>query len=146
VRACLEELAEAQLLAAWLSRPGALLHCSEAELGFAASEAEYLGALADLTGEVGRYAVARATARDAAAVGVALQTALAVHAAALRLGPAWPRALERKLGALGTAATKMEQLLYDHSLVQRAGRRVAAPEWGSAGGGEAEADEQEPAE
>ena len=72
----LEELGEAALFEAWLGGPRTtegvhvpgrvlLLRGSEALLGEHLQPAEYLGAICDLVGEIGRFAVRRATERDA---------------------------------------------------------------------------------
>ena len=102
---------------------------------------EYLGAACDLVGEIGRYAVRKATERDAAEVREALASAMAVQSAMLALGAATPRGLNKKADALRTSIRKMETLLYELSLVERSGRvREAPPEVpadpSSAGGAE----------
>ena len=74
----LEELGEAALFEAWLGGPRTtegvhahvpgrvlLLRGSEALLGDQLQPSEYLGAICDLVGEIGRFAVRRATERDA---------------------------------------------------------------------------------
>ena len=75
---------------------------------------EYIGGLVDLTGEVGRFAVARATARDAAAVGRchAVVDALARRLLAMTL----PSKLHKKASALNTNRRKLQALLYDLSI------------------------------
>ena len=145
VHGMLEEYAEAALFAAWLGEAtegaavggaagGAaparvlLLRDDGALLGGALTPSEYLGGVCDLVGELGRFAVRRATERDAAAVREALSSAVAVQAALLALGDALPRAVSKKLDALRTSVRKLEQLLYELSLVQRSGRTRAAPE------------------
>ena len=86
----LEELAEASLFDAWL-RSGTLLpRDAPALLGGALTPSEYLGGVCDLVGEVGRYAVRRATERDVAAVRESLDTAMAVQTAMLLLAGALP--------------------------------------------------------
>jgi predicted translin family RNA/ssDNA-binding protein len=47
---------------------------TKAELGVAVTSIEYFGGLIDFTGEMGRFAVARATARDEVAVRTCLET------------------------------------------------------------------------
>ena len=153
VHSMLEEYAEAALFAAWLGEatdgaaggggaagaaaaggaaPAAarvlLLRGDDALLGGALTPSEYLGGVCDLVGEMGRFAVRRATERDASAVREALASAVAVQAALLALGDALPRAVGKKLDALRTSVRKLEQLLYELSLVQRSGRTRAAPE------------------
>ena len=78
--------------------------------------------MCDLVGEIGHYAVRRATERDAAAVRGALASAVAVQSAVLHLGAAAPRGLHKKADALRTSVRKMETLLYELSLVERSGR------------------------
>jgi predicted translin family RNA/ssDNA-binding protein len=165
VRAMLEELAEAALFEAWLgageapsaaagegSHAGAseqgqgrvlLLGDAEELLGSHLQPAEYLGAMCDLVGEIGRYAVRRATERDAEAVRESLASALAVQSAVMSLGNHAPRGLHKKGDALRTAVRKMETLLYELSLVERSGRvREAPPEMPEpSGGGGGDADE-----
>ena len=146
VRAMLEELAEAALFEAWLVGDSAtaaaaggngagaangvlLLRGDEALLGAHLQTSEYLGALCDLVGEIGRYAVRKATERDAQAVRGALASAVAVQSALLSLGSSAPRGLHKKGDTLRTAVRKMETLLYELSLVERSGRvREAPPE------------------
>lgn len=149
VRSMLEELAEAALFEAWLAdgsggdaaggegRGAAptpqlagrrlLLRSEESLLGGRLQPSEYLGGLCDLVGEIGRFAVRRATVRDADAVRQSLSSALAVQSAVLALGSSAPRGLHKKGDALRTAVRKLETLLYELSLVDRSGRVREAP-------------------
>ena len=138
VKAMLEELAEAVLFERWLMAVGASSSAGESEgplvhlgdeglLGADLQASEYLGGVCDLVGEVGRYAVRRATDRDAPAIREALSTAVAVQTALLLLGGAAPRSLSKKTDALRTSVRKMETLLYELSLVERSGRTRAEP-------------------
>ena len=139
LRGMLEELAEAVLFEAWSAQDGAqrgvqgsephhiLLCGDEALLGADMHPSEYLGGVCDLVGEIGRYAVRRATERDAPAVRACLGTAVAVQSAILVLGQAAPRGIAKKVEALKTAVRKLEQLLYELSLVERSGRVRAEP-------------------
>ena len=123
VRSCLEELAEAILFRAWLEAPleSLLLRRDDSAFRGLLDSDEYIGGLCDLTGEIGRYAVGRATVRDAPAVRSALATCLLVQTAILRLGAA--RRVERSKGdALRNTVRKLEQLMYELSLAQAAGR------------------------
>jgi hypothetical protein len=61
--------------------------------------------------------------------------ALAVQATQLTLGSAWPRRVEGKTGALRTAIVKLDQLLYESSLLKRNGRRTQQIDWQPAPGG-----------
>ncbi|KAG8467135.1 hypothetical protein KFE25_000451 [Diacronema lutheri] len=134
VRAMLEELAEARLFEAWLGGARLLARDAPAFGGVRLEPSEYLGGLGDLIGEVARVAVAKATVRDAPTVLSARGCALAVLELALSLGTAWPRRVEGKLPALRTAITKLDQLIYEHALRERSGRRTQQVEWQPEGG------------
>ena len=126
---------EAVLFNAWLNKAGGdegnqhviLLMTDDLLLNGRLSLEEYMGAVCDLVGEIGRYAVKRATERDKGSVREALAAAMAVQSAVLALGSAAPRGLHKKLDALRTAIKKMETLLYELSLVERSGRTREAP-------------------
>lgn len=66
-----QEYAEAEMFLLW--RLNGRLP-TKAELGVAVTSTEYFGGLIDFTGEMGRFAVARATARDEVAVRTCLET------------------------------------------------------------------------
>jgi len=86
---------------------------------------EYLGGLVDLTGEIGRYAVAQATRRDVAAVQRcrAVLDALAGEMLSLRL----PASLNKKGDSLNTNLRKIERLQYDLMLAA-GGKRPTPPD------------------
>ena len=100
-----EEWAEARLFEYWLlwatssddekkTRTPFLLHseiCKEIEM----TEDEYLGGLIDLTGEIGRWAVARAAQRDSDSVERALASCRKIQEAVLALGGAAPHRVRR---------------------------------------------------
>ncbi|CAM9935921.1 unnamed protein product [Pylaiella littoralis] len=71
----MEEFAEARLYELWLKEKRL---ATRAEVGLVDTE-EYLGGLLDLTGELNRFAVARATERDAVGVKECLETVLVVR-------------------------------------------------------------------
>ena len=129
----LEEYVEARLYAAWLHGPdfatdgskdsavGVLLKpedFSELEL----EPEEYLGGLCDLTGEVGRYAVQKGTARDVATVRLCLQTNTAVHTALQSL-ERFPAGVGKKVDMVRRSVEKIERMLYELSLSEAAGGR-----------------------
>ncbi|CAN0245159.1 unnamed protein product, partial [Ectocarpus sp. 4 AP-2014] len=70
----MEEFAEARLYELWLKEKRL---ATKAEVGLVNTE-EYLGGLLDLTGELNRFAVARATERDSVGVKECLETVLVV--------------------------------------------------------------------
>lgn len=118
----IEEYAEAKLFKIWLTEqrlatPDDMPICNEQE---------FLGGLCDLTGEVGRNAVAKGTSRDVKAVQFALVTNMTVMT--LLEGLALPYNLGKKLGPLNQSVKKLEQMLYELSLVQ--GGRTSAPSGG----------------
>ena len=93
---------------------------------------EYLGGLADFTGEVGRWAVAAASRRDEVAVRAALATDHACLKAwmALQVGGK----LAKKEGAIKTNTRKVESLLYDLSVVRAGGKKASVASDGDAHG------------
>ena len=122
MREMLQTAVAASMFAAWLACPGRLLHLHpEAFGGLLPSSDEYVTALSDLAGEIGRYAVARATTHDADGVRTCLGTVLSLQTVAMRLGSLWPRGDRHKLDALAAVPRTLELLLYDHSLSLRAG-------------------------
>ena len=131
----MEEYAEANFFFAWLygsttelpenpktmSPPAVLLFPNE----FAPLEldsAEYLGGICDLTGEIGRFAVQRATSRDEAGVKLCLQTNKSILIA-LDTIEHTPKHLNRKMGPLRQSVEKLERILYEMSLSNAAGGR-----------------------
>ena len=92
-----EEWAEARLFEYWLlwvsdsekKRVPFLLH-DEIRKEIEMTEDEYLGGLIDLTGEIGRWAVARAAQRDSDSVERALASCRKIQEAVLALGGAAP--------------------------------------------------------
>ncbi|KAL1522086.1 hypothetical protein AB1Y20_021729 [Prymnesium parvum] len=132
VSGMLEELAEAMLFQAWM-HDGELLPFEDTTLlGGVLLPSEYLGGCCDLVGEIGRYAVRRATERDAEAVRKSLASAIAIHSAMLSMAGLLPRGIAKKSDPLKQAIRKLETLLYELSLVERSGRTQREPsEWPS---------------
>ncbi|CAM9539598.1 unnamed protein product, partial [Phaeothamnion confervicola] len=102
--ASLEEWAEAFVYERWLSTgripgPGGMPLLSESE---------YLGGVMDATGEFGRLAVARATARDSEGLLACLRAVEDVAAAVAAMDV--PRGLARKVDALTGTMRKLEQV------------------------------------
>ena len=109
--AAIEEYAEARIFKHYLEH-GCLLASVAMPL---ATRDEYLGGLLDFTGELNRFAVLRATARDVGAVKRARDVVDAIFGAMLqfdlRNGPA-----RKKFDALKYTLKKMESLLYELQL------------------------------
>lgn len=86
---------------------------------------EYLGGLCDLTGEIGRYGVQRGTARDFVAVKCCLATNTAIHLA-IQTFERFPFGIGKKLDALGQSVEKLERMMYELSLSEATGRKMAS--------------------
>jgi predicted translin family RNA/ssDNA-binding protein len=125
----LEEYAEAKLFFAWLfgknddgeSPVGDLL--APQDFPIELSPEEYLGGLCDLTGEVGRYAVQRGTARDADGVKLSLHSNSCILNA-LQTMERTPSAINKKMDQLRRSVEKLERMLYEMSLSEATGRNV----------------------
>lgn len=130
----LEEWAEARLFQHWIKVGGKSRDCilSMAEMSndIELSPDEYLGGLVDLTGEIGRWAVARAAERDAHAVTHALMTCLRIQDLTLSLGDVAPHKLTKKFNDVNRNVSKLEKVLYDLTLVKGTGRKNVSSETG----------------
>ena len=110
------------------SPDGHLMIPSEFSEGVVAlSPEEYLGGLCDLTGEIGRYAVQRGTARDVAGVKKCLEANAAVYNAIQLIGR-YPNSIGKKMDQLRRSVEKLERMLYDMSLSEAAGGRKVETE------------------
>lgn len=109
--AALEEWAEAAIFAAFVAgRP--LPTIGELEI---VTREEYLGGVMDFTGELGRYAVLRATARDGAGVERCRDVCDALFEQFLSFE--WRNGgLRRKFDAVKYTVKKVEQIIYELSL------------------------------
>lgn len=124
----LEEYAEAKLFYAWLygkadgdaSPTGEVL--SPQDFTIELTPEEYLGGLCDLTGEVGRYAVQRGTARDTEGVKLCLQTNGSIQSALQMMGRL-PGGINKKMDQLRQSVYKLERMLYEMSLSEATGGR-----------------------
>ncbi len=127
----MEEWVEGRLFEAWLkSGEQSILSAAEMSAELPAplkiTEEEYLGGLVDFTGEIGRWAVLKATSRDRDAVVRALSADLLVEAALIELGTSVPGRMQKKAGALKNNVKKLEHVLYELSLLKGSGRRTLA--------------------
>jgi len=84
---------------------------------------EYLGGLCDLTGEIGRYAVQRGTARDYDGVGLCLESNSVILNAIVLLERA-PPSIQKKMEQLRKSVTKIKRMTYEMSLSQAAGMNM----------------------
>lgn len=131
----LEEWAEGALTLAWVEHKRIL---SPEELKIAVNSAEYVGALSDFTGEIGRLAVMHAGKRDFAAVREIYQADLVLANALSRLSG---NRFAKKVEMVHTNLRKVGDIVYELSMLQRSGRstrtKPAEPNAGGNGGGEA---------
>jgi predicted translin family RNA/ssDNA-binding protein len=132
----MEEYVEAKLFYGWLFRdtttvpsegtlpPAKIMMPLEFEaIPLETTEPWYLGGLCDLTGEVGRFAVQRATSRDEVCVKLCLQTNKSILMA-LQMMERFPREIAKKLEQLEKSVEKIERILYEMSLSEASGRNV----------------------
>jgi len=148
VESALEEFAEAVLFLVWREE-GRLATREEvgeggteegSEGGMEVTPIEYIGGLVDLTGEVGRFAVARATEREVAAVEGCLETVMYVGGELVRT--TLPGKVNKKMEGLRTNQKKLETLRYELALIQAGKGRVGGME-GAKEGGEGDRKEKE---
>jgi predicted translin family RNA/ssDNA-binding protein len=131
----IEEFAEAWLFYVWLLGkegegsskdcvvPSSVLLKPE-DFSIALQPEEYLGALCDLTGEIGRYAVHKVTARDGPSVKGCLETNAAIMVG-IRTMEKWPSSTGQKINQLRRSVEKIERMTYEMSLSEATGRTVA---------------------
>jgi predicted translin family RNA/ssDNA-binding protein len=130
----LEEYAEAKLYQAWLIgkeppdenvplNPVADVLLLEDFTTITLEPQEYLGGLCDLTGEIGRFAVKRATVRDTPNVIRCMETNMSILFAMEALNK-FPGNIGKKLDPLRRTVEKQERMLYELSLVEATGRNT----------------------
>jgi predicted translin family RNA/ssDNA-binding protein len=133
----LEEYAEAKLFYAWLVGDGdgedvnvknaagkVLLPNDFATIPL--EPEEYLGGLADLTGEIGRFAVKKGTLRDTENVKLSLETDMSILYAFESLCKLPGGGVAKKMDQLRRSVEKLEKMLYELSLSQATGRKITA--------------------
>ena len=113
----LEEYAEALLFHTWLTT--GKVACMSDFSSLSINEEEYLGGLCDLSGEVGRVAVLKGTKRDREGVQGCLDTNLSVLYALEGLH--LPGKLHKKMDPLRGSVRKLENVLYELSLIEAKG-------------------------
>ena len=89
------------------------------------STEDYLGGLCDLSGEIGRFAVARATVRDKESVKLCLESNKSILMTLKMLGKL-PRNISKKVNMVNTSVEKLERVLYEQSLMEMTGRKEFA--------------------
>ena len=125
----MEEYAEAKLFYAWLygkedseqAPVGDMLLLNDFKLTLTMEE--YLGGVCDLTGEVGRFAVERGTARDIDSVKLALHTCGLIQSAFQTMQKT-PNSINKKMDQNRRSVEKLERMLYEMSLSEATGRKV----------------------
>jgi len=133
----MEEYAEAKLFYFWLNgtddkatvndKPNGLLMQPNEFTTISLEPDEYLGGLCDLTGEIGRFAVQRGTARDSEGVKFCMETNLSILFAmeTLQRFPSGS-SIHKKMDQLRFSVEKLERMLYELSLLHSTGRRIVA--------------------
>ena len=92
------------------------------EIPLSISMDDYLGGLCDLTGEIGRVAVARGTARDKEGVKLCYESNKAILMM-LRLLGKLPKGVSKKMNMVSKSVEKLERVLYEQSLMEMTGRK-----------------------
>lgn len=125
----LEEYVEGKLFFHWMSKdtdtscaPSGLILSPHDFAHLNVEPGEYLGGLCDLTGEVGRFAVQRGTARDKAGVQLCLHTNVSIQNSIECLNRV-PQPIPKKMSTLRISVQKIERILYELSLVEATGRK-----------------------
>jgi len=125
----LEELAEAVLTCHWVEHSAILTKKAVCEnLTIEINTQEYVGALSDFTGEIGRVAVKLASKRDMEGVKSIHMALVIVLAAMMQLNAGGK--LKGKADAVAFSTKKLQDLVYDLTLVSKGGRvdRAKEPE------------------
>ena len=95
---------------------------------------EYIGAISDFTGEIGRLAVMHAGKRDYSAVYEVYEAMLVIYKVMTSLNA--NHRYNKKVEAIATNLRKLAELRYELCMLQRSsGRRLRAKPSGSGGGG-----------
>eukprot|EP00532_Pseudo-nitzschia_australis_P004762 CAMPEP_0168184718 /NCGR_PEP_ID=MMETSP0139_2-20121125/13398_1 /TAXON_ID=44445 /ORGANISM="Pseudo-nitzschia australis, Strain 10249 10 AB" /LENGTH=461 /DNA_ID=CAMNT_0008106377 /DNA_START=252 /DNA_END=1637 /DNA_ORIENTATION=+ len=84
---------------------------------------DYLGGICDLTGEIGRFAVQRGTARDYDGVRQCLEANSAIMTSIESLEKP-PNGINKKMGQLRQSVSKIERMIYEMSLSKAAGMKM----------------------
>lgn len=127
----LEEYGEAMLTIEWVENKR-IMPRSELKV---CSRDEYVGALADFTGEVGRIAVNKASQRDIVAVKEIMQADLVLYNCLMKLNIGGK--YQKKVDETHNNLKKLEDILYDLSLLSfggRSGKREGRVEESTEGG------------
>jgi len=118
----LEEWAEGAMTLEWAKHRRIM---TRADMDFV-NTAEYVGALSDFTGEIGRLAVASASKRDLTAVRAVLQADVAIYAGLMQVNVGGK--YTKKCEAVATNLKKVEDVVYELSMLQRGARSVGPRE------------------
>lgn len=115
----LEEWAEGAMTLEWVKNSRV---ASRADMPFVNTH-EYVGALSDFTGEIGRLAVASASKRDLTAVRNVLQADVAIYAGLMQINVGGK--YTKKCDSVQQNLRKVEDVGYELSMLQRGARAVA---------------------
>jgi len=118
----LEEWAEGAMTLEWV-RSSRIM--TRSDMPFVNTN-EYVGALSDFTGEIGRLAVAAASKRDLVSVRRVLQADVAIYAGLMQVNVGGK--YTKKCEAVATNLKKVEDVVYELSMLQRGARSVGPRE------------------
>ncbi|GBG30093.1 Translin [Hondaea fermentalgiana] len=120
----LEEYAEARIFEEWRVHKGSLLTLDAMREQVDIQERDYLGGIVDFTGEIGRYGVVRATARDEDTVKQVLATMLIIKDYAIDFQEIADPKMVKKLEAVFNNERKMRNTLYELTLLKHSKRKT----------------------
>jgi len=93
---------------------------------------EYIGAISDFTGEIGRLAVMYAGKRDYIAVYEIYEVMVVIYKVVMSLNA--NNRYNKKVEAIATNLRKLSELRYELCMLQRSGRRLRSKPSGGGGG------------
>ena len=114
----LEEWAEGAITLEW-AKNGKVMSKAEIADGILTNH-EYVGALSDFTGEIGRMAVASASKRDIDSVRKIQQAGIAISQNLMQINTGGK--FTKKVDAVNTNLRKVEDIVYDLSMVEFGGK------------------------
>jgi len=99
------------------------------EISLKLSTDDYLGGLCDLTGEIGRYAVSRGTARDKEGIKLCLDSSRSIYMTLKMLGKL-PRNVMKKISMVAKTVEKLERVYYEQNMLEMTGKKEFASDVG----------------
>mmetsp|Transcript_1759 Transcript_1759/g.2493 ORF Transcript_1759/g.2493 Transcript_1759/m.2493 type:complete len:495 (-) Transcript_1759:77-1561(-) len=119
---CMEEFCEGYLFYNFMTEKNASAKIREFSWfseNIPISAQQYVGALVDFTGEIGRYGVACATSRNQTELRRVLDTMLEINYSFQDINTVLPSKTSKKLSSLQKNISKMKHLLYEQVLLEK---------------------------